>query len=111
MVLVNVNIREASEAEDLVAYVEDFGRGLVVVGGDRSFGVGDYHQTPLESVLPVSSDPDDLLRRQPVAEVLSARHLRIDGFLPLRRQQRNASPEGLPRRPSPRPAPRRRSAR
>ena len=71
VVLVNVNIREASEAEDLVAYVEDFGRGLVVVGGDRSFGVGDYHQTPLESVLPVSSDPDDLLRRQPVAEVLA----------------------------------------
>lgn len=71
VVLVNVNIREASEAEDLVSYVEDFGRGLVVVGGDRSFGVGDYHQTPLESVLPVSSDPDDLLRRQPVAEVLA----------------------------------------
>ncbi len=71
VVLVNVNIREAAEAEDLVSYVEDFGRGLVVVGGDRSFGVGDYHQTPLESVLPVSSDPDDLLRRQPVAEVLA----------------------------------------
>ncbi|MDE0121722.1 MAG: VWA domain-containing protein [bacterium] len=71
VVLVNVNVGEATEAEDLVAYVEDFGRGLVVVGGDRSFGVGDYHQTPLESVLPVSSDPDDLLRRQPVAEVLA----------------------------------------
>ncbi|MYD40516.1 MAG: VWA domain-containing protein [Acidimicrobiia bacterium] len=71
VVLVNVNIREASDAQDLVSYVEDFGRGLVVVGGDRSFGVGDYHQTPLESVLPVSSDPDDLLRRQPVAEVLA----------------------------------------
>ena len=71
VVLVNVNIREAAEAENLVSYVEDFGRGLVVVGGDRSFGVGDYHQTPLESVLPVSSDPDDLLRRQPVAEVLA----------------------------------------
>lgn len=71
VVLVNVNVREAAEVEDLGSYVEDFGRGLVVVGGDRSFGVGDYHQTPLESVLPVSSDPDDLLRRQPVAEVLA----------------------------------------
>ncbi|MDE0231938.1 MAG: VWA domain-containing protein [bacterium] len=71
VVLVNVNVGEAAEAENLVSYVEDFGRGLVVVGGDRSFGVGDYHQTPLESVLPVSSDPDDLLRRQPVAEVLA----------------------------------------
>ncbi len=71
VVLVNVEIREAAEAENLVSYVEDFGRGLVVVGGARSFGMGDYHQTPLESVLPVSSDPDDLLRRQPVAEVLA----------------------------------------
>ena len=71
VVLVNVEITEASEAENLVSYVEDFGRGLVVVGGDRSFGMGDYHHTPLESVLPVSSDPDDLLRRQPVAEVLA----------------------------------------
>ena len=71
VVLVNVEIQEAREAEDLVSFVEDFGRGLVVVGGDRSFGMGDYHQTPLERVLPVSSDPDDLLRRQPVAEVLA----------------------------------------
>ena len=71
VVLVNVDIQEAQVAEDLVSFVEDFGRGLVVVGGDRSFGMGDYHQTPLESVLPVSSDPDDLLRRQPVAEVLA----------------------------------------
>ncbi len=71
VVLVNVAIREGAEAENLVSYVEDFGRGLVVVGGDRSFGMGDYHRTPLESVLPVSSDPDDLLRRQPVAEVLA----------------------------------------
>ena len=71
VILVNVTIRDPSEAENLASYVEDFGRGLVVVGGDRSFGMGDYHHTPLESVLPVSSDPDDLLRRQPVAEVLA----------------------------------------
>ena len=71
VVLVNVGLRESEGVENLVSYVEDFGRGLVVVGGDRSFGMGDYHRTPLESVLPVSSDPDDLLRRQPVAEVLA----------------------------------------
>src|SRR5690606_12856901 len=54
----------------LAAYVEDLGRGLVVVGGDRAFGMSDYHESPLEAVLPVSSNPDDLVRRQPVAEVL-----------------------------------------
>ena len=71
VVLVNAATPTSEEAERLVSYVEDFGRGLVVVGGDRSFGMGDYHLTPLEAVLPVSSDPDDLLRRQPVAEVLA----------------------------------------
>lgn len=68
VVLVNVGRPEDSEA--LAAFVEDLGRGLVVIGGDQAFGLGDYHLTPLESVLPVSSNPDDLLRRQPVAEVL-----------------------------------------
>ena len=71
VVLVNLRVPDPEAAERLVSYVEDFGRGLVVVGGDRSFGMGDYHLTPLDAVLPVSSDPDDLLRRQPVAEVLA----------------------------------------
>lgn len=70
VVLVNVDRPEADEAEALAAFVEELGRGLVVIGGDRAFGLGDYHETALESVLPVSSNPDDLVRRQPVAEVL-----------------------------------------
>ncbi|MGQ0848310.1 MAG: VWA domain-containing protein [Actinomycetota bacterium] len=70
VVLVNVDQPGLVESENLSAFVEDLGRGLVVVGGDRAFGLGDYHETPLEAVLPVSSNPDDLVRRQPVAEVL-----------------------------------------
>lgn len=70
IVLVNFPKPSNAEGEALAAFVEDLGRGLVVVGGDRSFGMGDYHETPLEAVLPVSSNPDDLIRRQPVAEVL-----------------------------------------
>ena len=70
--VVLVNLPRPSEAEGsaLAAFVEDLGRGLVVVGGDRAYGMSDYHQSPLEAVLPVSSNPDDLVRRQPVAEVL-----------------------------------------
>ncbi len=68
--VVLVNVARPQDSEPLAAYVEDLGRGLVVIGGDRAFGLGDYHLTPLESVLPVSSNPDDLIRRQPVAEVL-----------------------------------------
>jgi uncharacterized membrane protein len=70
VVLVNIPTPQPDDAEAIASYVEDLGRGLLVVGGDQSFGMGDYHLTPLESVLPVSSNPDDLLRRQPVAEVL-----------------------------------------
>ena len=70
VVLVNIPPPEPEPAEALASFVEDLGRGLIVVGGDQAFGMGDYHQTPLEAILPVSSNPDDLLRRQPVAEVL-----------------------------------------
>ena len=70
VVLVNIPPPDAEPAEALASFVEDLGRGLIVVGGEQSFGMGDYDQTPLEAVLPVSSNPDDLFRRQPVAEVL-----------------------------------------
>ncbi len=70
VVLVNVPQPDNASAQRLASYVEDLGRGLVVVGGDQAYGLGDYHETPLEAVLPVSSNPDDLIRRQPVAEVL-----------------------------------------
>ena len=70
VVLVNVDQPGTEDSENLAAFVEELGRGLVVIGGDRAYGLGDYHQTPLEAVLPVSSNPDDLVRRQPVAEVL-----------------------------------------
>ncbi len=70
VILVNVDEPDASEAESLRAFVEDLGRGLVTVGGDRSYGLGDYHKTLLEAILPVDSNPDDMVRRQPVAQVL-----------------------------------------
>ena len=38
------------------AYVQSFGGGLVVIGGDHSYGVGGYARTPLEEALPVRMD-------------------------------------------------------
>jgi Mg-chelatase subunit ChlD len=70
VVLVNLDKPDNEDAANLASFVEELGRGLVVVGGDQAYGLGDYHRTPLEAVLPVSSNPDDLVRRQPVAEVL-----------------------------------------
>ncbi|MEL6177772.1 MAG: VWA domain-containing protein, partial [Myxococcota bacterium] len=34
--------------------VTDLGKGLIMIGGDRSFGVGGYYKTPIASILPVS---------------------------------------------------------
>ena len=69
LVLVNVPAPDRQTAESIATYVEDFGRGLVVIGGDQSYGMGGYGGSALESVLPVQSSPEDLVRRQPVAEV------------------------------------------
>jgi uncharacterized membrane protein len=38
------------------SYVRDFGGGLLMLGGDQSFGLGGYFQTPIEEVLPVRCD-------------------------------------------------------
>lgn len=38
---------------NLVPYVRDLGHGLVVTGGQQSFGMGSYGGTPLETVLPL----------------------------------------------------------
>ncbi|HEX6508702.1 MAG TPA: VWA domain-containing protein [Chloroflexota bacterium] len=40
----------------LVPYVRDLGHGLVVIGGEESYGMGGYGQTPLEQALPVKMD-------------------------------------------------------
>ncbi len=42
-----------STLELLEKYVKDMGGGLVMVGGDQSFGAGNYLNTPVERALPV----------------------------------------------------------
>lgn len=43
-----------TDLDTLSIYVHDLGRGLVVVGGEESYGLGGYFRTPLEDMLPVS---------------------------------------------------------
>ena len=38
-------------------YVRDHGGGLVMLGGEESFGVGGYYHTPVEEALPVTMRP------------------------------------------------------
>lgn len=47
--------------ENIETYVRDMGGGLVMIGGDQSFGAGGYKKTPIEETLPVFMDaPTDL---------------------------------------------------
>ncbi|HVM00742.1 MAG TPA: VWA domain-containing protein [Egibacteraceae bacterium] len=52
----------------LDAFVRDAGRGLVVVGGRESYGLGEYDDTPLEDLLPVFARVTDPQRRPEVAQ-------------------------------------------
>jgi Ca-activated chloride channel family protein len=42
--------------EAIERYVRDGGGGLIMLGGDRSFGPGGYYRTPVERALPVNMD-------------------------------------------------------
>jgi uncharacterized membrane protein len=40
-------------------WVQDFGGGFLMLGGDSSFGVGGYYRTPIETMLPVKMEHED----------------------------------------------------
>lgn len=48
--------------EALERYVRDTGGGLVMLGGDASFGAGGYYQTPIERAMPVDMDVTSTMR-------------------------------------------------
>ena len=73
IVLVNVPAAALTgeQIDALTVVVRDLGRGLVTLGGTRSYGVGGYRDSPLGDLLPVDSEILDPKRRKTVAEVLS----------------------------------------
>jgi uncharacterized membrane protein/uncharacterized protein YegL len=72
IVLDNVAAWELSprQQELLGRYVNDLGGGLIMVGGERSFGAGGWNGTALEPVLPVELDPPKALKQATAALVL-----------------------------------------
>lgn len=66
IVLVNQPRWSFSEAQDawLHAYVHDLGGGLVMIGGDRSFGAGGWIDQQVAKALPVNLDPPQQIQRQ-----------------------------------------------
>ena len=59
IILSNVSADALSEPQmaHIESYVRDLGKGLVIIGGDRAFGRGGYHDTPLERVSPLEMTP------------------------------------------------------
>lgn len=56
---------------DLIrTYVQDLGGGLVMLGGDQSFGLGGYYRTSLEEILPVRSNFEKEREKPSLAMVL-----------------------------------------
>ena len=72
MVLVNTpaSAFTLDQMNTIAAFVHDLGRGLVVVGGDKSYGLGKYEGTPLGNALPVQSDVPGNVQNGNVALVL-----------------------------------------
>ena len=72
IVLVDVSRLRLSDAQltGLQHYVRDFGRGLVMIGGPKSYGAGGYTDTPVEETLPVDMGVKDQQKQPDVALVV-----------------------------------------
>ncbi|HTI49515.1 MAG TPA: vWA domain-containing protein, partial [Planctomycetaceae bacterium] len=57
--------------ERLAQFVEDLGGGLLLTGGERSFGNGGYFKSPLDEVLPVSMEMRDEHRKTRLAMAIA----------------------------------------
>lgn len=51
-------------------YVQELGGGLIMLGGDQSFGLGGYYKTSIEEILPVRSDFEKEKEKPSLAMVL-----------------------------------------
>lgn len=72
IILDNVAASDLSthQHELLSRYVNDLGGGLIMVGGERSFGAGGWNGTVLEEILPLELDPPREARLPEAALVL-----------------------------------------
>ncbi len=72
LVLSNVSaLRMSREQMELVrTYVRDHGGGLLMLGGEESFGVGGFYRTPVEEALPVTMEARQKVEIPSLAVVL-----------------------------------------
>ena len=95
----------------LQSYVRDLGRGLITVGGDSSYGLGGYFNTPLEETLAGPDGYPGPPEPAPGQRRFLHRQVGLDGTLPRRRHRQPArSNPACPRPTWPRRQPTRRSS-
>jgi Ca-activated chloride channel family protein len=72
IVLVDVPRTELTERQmvALQVYVRDLGKGLVMIGGPKSYGAGGYEKTPIEESLPVDMGVRDRQKQPDIALVV-----------------------------------------
>jgi Mg-chelatase subunit ChlD len=72
VILSNISALRVSkrQMELLRSYVRDQGGGLVMLGGEESFGVGGYYHTPVEEALPVTMEARQKVEIPSLAVVL-----------------------------------------
>jgi uncharacterized membrane protein len=72
VILSNVPATSLTQRQMDVArtYVRDLGGGLIMIGGDQSFGLGGYYKTTIEEILPVRSDFEKEKEKPSLAMVL-----------------------------------------
>ena len=72
VILQNIPAYEVTEPlqETIARYVNDFGGGLIMVGGEDSFGAGGWNGTAIEHILPVELDLPKEMRLTKAALVL-----------------------------------------
>ena len=72
VILSNVPATELTmhQMDVIRTYVQDLGGGLIMLGGDQSFGLGGYYKTTLEEILPVRSDFEKEKEKPSLAMVL-----------------------------------------
>jgi Ca-activated chloride channel family protein len=73
IVLSNVSSLKMTRAQmaQIRDYVRDHGGGLIMIGGEESFGVGGYYRTPVEEALPVTMEVRQKVEIPSLAVVLS----------------------------------------
>src|SRR5947207_15470474 len=73
LILSNVSSLKLTRAQMTMIrdYVRDQGGGLIMVGGEESFGLGGYYRTPIEEALPVTMEVKQKVEIPSLAVVLS----------------------------------------